>query len=225
MDPFTLGAIASGLGAGVSAWGQSSANRSNERMAREQMAFQERMSNSAQSFSERMANTAVQRSVKDYIAAGLNPALAYERSASAPQGVTAGGAASRNENVMRDMPNVVSSALAVKRMQADLNIANEQMYNIRANTEKAKIEAQNAKHQGSLLTQQWKFNETQNPQDIRRLELANLMSQFGLPTQHADKWMGLFGSYGRVGLSSAKDFWEWSQKWGEPLGQKLGIHK
>ena len=62
----------------LGAKGQRDANKTNIRLAREQMAFQERMSNSA-----------YQRAMADMRKAGLNPILAAKQPASSPGGQTA----------------------------------------------------------------------------------------------------------------------------------------
>jgi hypothetical protein len=77
------------IGAGASAFGQSSANRTNRRIAREQMRFQERMS-----------STAYQRAMDDMRTAGLNPMLAYTQGGAS----TPTGASANMQNVASDMP-------------------------------------------------------------------------------------------------------------------------
>lgn len=116
IDPI-LGSVISGV---LSTAGGLFTNRQQVREARRQEAFQERMS-----------NTAAQRAVKDYEAAGLNPALAYERGASTP-----GGSSAVIGNALEQGINSARAA----RLQSE-TLKNMQQQNTLMQSQKAEVMA------------------------------------------------------------------------------------
>lgn len=138
MDPITAAAL---IGAGgdligglFGSSGQAAANRSNERIARENRAFQERMS-----------STAFQRSARDLDAAGLNRILALGSPSSTP-----GGATAVMQNVKAPLAKGISqsihTALAVKKAGAEIANIGANTKGTNANTELTKTRQLIATH-------------------------------------------------------------------------------
>lgn len=179
------------VGAGlIGAGGQASANKANAKMARERMAFEDSQALRQMQFQERMSSTAAQRSVEDFRAAGLNPALAYGTTASSPSGASGSGAQSVSENVAEAGMSSARSALALKQ---SLEIARAQsladLELKKAHATEAQIRARTTEEQGGLyraqmaeVMQRVSFANARQPADVRKAFAEALLSEYALPS-------------------------------------------
>lgn len=205
------------IGMAADAWSQHSANKTNIKLAREQMAFQERMS-----------STEVQRRVQDMLDAGINPMLAAQSGASSP-----GGASAQVDPITR---NSASSALAIQQQRAalenmhaqtrllkeqELSTKETRINNIPATTEQLIAQRQELDARVQKIAQEYKNLQQEYDLSAAKLrnqelsnrqleamapllqkaqEIANVLDQLKIPeSQVTAEWFESFmGGGGRV---------------------------
>lgn len=146
MNPFAVAGMA-GLEGLMNFGGAAYSAKQSQRMAREQMAFQERMS-----------STAHQREVDDLRKAGLNPILSAGAGASSP-----GGAMGSMPDLSDIGTRMTSSGRDVKRMSSELQTQAENRENLRT--------------QRSLLAKQSELMELQKIEQVAKNILADANAQ------------------------------------------------
>lgn len=155
-------------------------------------------------FQERMSSTAAQRSVADYKAAGLNPALAYERTASSPGGaqavigdaVNTGINSARSSSIAREQLRTAQAQATIAEL--DAKFARE-TYGQRVTRNAAETDiASTASYEAGRKRE---FEIATQPYQEKLLQWNSLMAEYGVPPAQATaEFYKRFGS-AAVGLT------------------------
>lgn len=158
-------------------------------------------------FQERMSSTSAQRAVEDYKAAGLNPALAYDRGASSPSGAQA--------NIGNPLTSGIANAQSARALQQDLKIkAAQSDMDLRlkaaqvgaahAANAQANTQAQVNVDQSNLLRQTHNFNQIVQPTTKRLMDTDLVLRELGIPRLQNEAALEKTLGEWKPGLASAK---------------------